>query len=286
MLGRLALELLAGRDVGNEGEVHVADVAAADVVLELADGLEEGQRLDVAHGPADLDDHDIRFRKLVFGDPEYALLDLVGDVGNDLDGPPKVIATPFLGDHARVDATGGDVARLGERDVDEALVMAEVEVGLSSIVGDEDLAVLIWRHGAGIDVQVRVELLHPDVKPPSLEDRADGGGGDALAQGGDDTAGHEHELGHRGGPPGAVVFPMLPVTDWARHAVDEWKPHSASGPAGPRRPPPAQPAPRGSRITTRVSSAVPIAPVRLSLGWVGRASSVSPISLANLSTGS
>src|ERR1035438_10646040 len=60
--------------------------------------------------------------------------------------------------------------------------------------------------------------------------------------------------------------------------------HSASGPAGPRRPPPAQPAPRGSRITTRVSSAVPIAPVRLSLGWVGRASSVSPISLANLST--
>jgi hypothetical protein len=30
--------------------------------------------------------------------------------------------------------------------------MAEVEIGLGAVVGDEHLAVLIWRHRAGIDV--------------------------------------------------------------------------------------------------------------------------------------
>jgi len=38
--------------------------------------------------------------------------------------------------------------------VGEALVVAQVEVGLGSIVGDEDLAVLEGRHGARIDVEV------------------------------------------------------------------------------------------------------------------------------------
>jgi len=36
-----------------------------------------------------LDDHDIRFRKLVFGNPENALLDLIGDVGMTWTVPPR-----------------------------------------------------------------------------------------------------------------------------------------------------------------------------------------------------
>jgi len=196
MLSGLALELLAGRDVRDQREVDVADVAAADVVLELTDGLQEGQRLDVAHGAADLDDDDVGLGELVLRDPEDPLLDLVGDVGDDLDGPAEIVAAPLLGDHARVDAAGRDVAGLGEGDVHEALVVTEVQVGLGPVVGDEDLPVLVRRHGARVDVQVGVELLHPDVEAPGLEDVADGGGSDALAQGGDDTTGHEHELGH------------------------------------------------------------------------------------------
>jgi hypothetical protein len=38
--------------------------------------------------------------------------------------------------------------------------VADVKVGFRAVVGDEHLAVLEGVHGAGVDVEVRVELLH------------------------------------------------------------------------------------------------------------------------------
>ena len=77
----------------------------------------------------------------------------------------------------------------------EALVVAEVEVGLGAVVGDEDLAVLVRRHRAGVDVDVRVELHVRDTKPARFHQRADRRGGETLADRGDDAAGDEDELG-------------------------------------------------------------------------------------------
>ena len=65
-------------------------------------------------------------------------------------------------DDGLVDLAGGDSWRLRQLFVDEALVVAEVEVGLGAVGGDEDLAVLIRRHRARVDVEVRVELLEGD----------------------------------------------------------------------------------------------------------------------------
>jgi hypothetical protein len=45
--------------------------------------------------------------------------------------------------------------------------VAEVEVGLAAVVGDEDLAVLERVHRARVDVDVRVELLHRDPEAPA-----------------------------------------------------------------------------------------------------------------------
>ena len=59
VLRRLGLQLVGGGDVGDEREVDEEGVAAADVLAELADRLEEGQRLDVADRAADLDDDDV-----------------------------------------------------------------------------------------------------------------------------------------------------------------------------------------------------------------------------------
>ena len=55
--------------------------------------------------------------------------------------------------------------------VDEALVVAQVEVGLRAVVGDEDLAVLVGRHRAGIDVEVGVQLQDGDGIPRLLRRR-------------------------------------------------------------------------------------------------------------------
>ena len=161
VLRRLGLLLPRGSEVGHEGQVHVADVVAPDVLAELPDGLQEGHDLDVADGAADLDDDDV---DVLAPEPADPLFDLVGDVGDDLHRLAEVVAAALLGDHRRVDLARGGVRVLVQVLVDEPLVVPEVEVGLTAVLGDEDLAVLERVHRAGVDVDVRVELAHRDAE--------------------------------------------------------------------------------------------------------------------------
>ena len=85
--------------MGHEREVHVDRVAAAHVLAELADRLEEGQRLDVADRAADLHEDDV----VVARDAADAVLDLVRDVRNDLDGLAEVVAAALLLDDREID---------------------------------------------------------------------------------------------------------------------------------------------------------------------------------------
>jgi hypothetical protein len=146
--------------------VDVADVVATDVEAELADGLEEREDLDVADRAAHLGDHHV---DVVGGQALDAALDLVGDVRDHLHGLAEVVASALGGEHRLVDRAGGGVGVAGEVLVDEPLVVAEVEVGLAAVVGDEHLTVLERVHRAGVDVDVRVELLHGDPQATHLQ---------------------------------------------------------------------------------------------------------------------
>ena len=109
---------------------------------------------------------------------------------------PEIIAAPLLGDHALVDASGGEIAVAAGGGAHEALVMAEIEIGLGAVRGDEHLAVLKRAHGAGIHVDVGIQLHHADLQAARLEDRTQRGGCDALAQRGNHAAGDENESSH------------------------------------------------------------------------------------------
>ena len=63
-----------------------------------------------------------------------AALDLVGDVRNHLHGGAEIVAAALLGDHALVDAAGGEIAVAPGGGAHEALVVAEVEIGLGAVV--------------------------------------------------------------------------------------------------------------------------------------------------------
>ncbi len=167
-----------------------AGVLAAEVLAHLADGFEEGKRLDVAYGAADLDDGDFA----VGCDFAHRVFDLVGDVRDDLDGLAEIIAAALFGDDLLVDAAGGEVVVAGELGVGEALVVAEVEIGFSAVIGDEDLAVLEGRHGAGVDVEVGVKLHEIDLDAAGLEEAADRGCGETLAERRHDSASYEDVL--------------------------------------------------------------------------------------------
>ena len=165
----------------------------ADVVAELADRLEEGKALDVSDGAPHFGDDHVDVVATDFADPR---LDLVGDVGDDLDRVAEIVAAPLLLDHRQIDRTGGHVGASAQVLAGEALVVAEIEVGLSPVVGDEDLAVLERVHRSGVDVDVRVELLVDDAETAGAKEATKRGGGDALAERGDDPTRDEHILGH------------------------------------------------------------------------------------------
>ena len=92
-------------------------------------------------------------------------LDFVGDVRNDLHGLAQELAPPLLVDDRQIDLAGGVVRVAGQRAVGEALVMAQVEVGFAAVVEHVDFAVLVGAHRARIDVDIRIELLHPHRRP-------------------------------------------------------------------------------------------------------------------------
>ena len=132
----------------------------------------------------------------VSGDePADRRLDLVGDVRNHLHRRAEEFAAALLGDDVQVDATGRDVVRLRQRAIDESLVVAEIEIRLGAVVGDEHFAVLERRHRARIDVEVRIELEHRDAQPALDEQPPERRGGDALAERRDHAAGDEDVLG-------------------------------------------------------------------------------------------
>ena len=154
-------------------------MAARQLVAELADGLEKRQALDVADGAADFDQDEIR--ALVAGEDEF--LDGVGDVRDHLHRGAQIVAAPLLGrEHVLIDAARGDVVVPPGRNAGEALVMAEIEIGLGAVVGYEHLAVLVGAHRARIDIEIRVELAQPNRKAPRLQQRAKRRRCQALAQ--------------------------------------------------------------------------------------------------------
>ena len=122
------------------------------------------------------------------------LLDLVGDMGDDLHGPPEIVSPPFLGDHRIVDLAGGEVVAPAQAGGGEPLVMAEVQVGLRPVIQDKDLAVLERVHGSGIDVDVGVQLLQGDGEAPGFQQGPDRGSGQTFPQRGEHASGDKDKF--------------------------------------------------------------------------------------------
>ena len=74
--------------------------------------------------------------------------------------------------------------------------MAEIKVGFGTVLGDIDLAVLVGTHRAGIDIDIRVELLRSDLQSAAFEQPSERCRRDALAEPRHHTAGHEYILCH------------------------------------------------------------------------------------------
>ena len=169
-------------------------VAPARLQAHLPGGLQERLALNVAGGAADLRDDHVSPGLLPHGVDK--VFDFIGDVGDHLDGLPQVLAPALLVEHVPVDLAGGQVGVLVQVLVNKPLVVAQVQVGLRPVLGDVHLPVLVRTHGAGVHVDVGVQLLGSHLQPPGLQQAAQAGRGDPLAQTGNHTAGYKDIFGH------------------------------------------------------------------------------------------
>ena len=172
--------------------MYVHHVVVAELHAHLAYRLQERQRFDVAHGTADLHQGNVGIARA----QQDAAFDLVGDVRNHLHRGAEIITAPFFADHIFVNPPGGKVIALAQGGAHEALVVAEIQIGLGTVVGHVDLAVLIRTHGARIDVNVGIEFKESDFQAAGLEYGREGGGCYPLAQGRDDAASNKNKFGH------------------------------------------------------------------------------------------
>ena len=139
----------------------------ADLVLELSYGFQEGLALNIANGAADLDDGDAH---VGIGEiPVKTALDLIGNVRNDLNRAASVVAAALFLQNRPVDFSGGHVGVLVQTLVDEAFIMTEIQIRFRAVVCDKNLPVLDRVHGAWIDVDIRIELLHGYFVAPGFE---------------------------------------------------------------------------------------------------------------------
>jgi len=67
--------------------------------------------------------------------------------------------------------------------------VAQIEVRFRAVIQNVDLAVLVRRHRARVDVDIRVQLLHRDLEAAFLEEQPHRRGGYTLANRRNNTAG-------------------------------------------------------------------------------------------------
>ena len=149
VLGGFGLVLARALQPRHQHDVHKHAVAAL-FLRDLAQRFQKRLALDIADGAAHLGDDDVGAR--VIAQAIDKLLDLVGDMGDDLHRAAQVVARALFVQHVPVHAPARQVGQLVQVLVDEPLIVAEVEVGLDAVLGHKDLAVLVGAHGTGVDV--------------------------------------------------------------------------------------------------------------------------------------
>ena len=167
VLGGLRFVLSRRFQIGDQSDMDEQGVPRPHLMAYLPDGFNKGLALDIADGPADLSDHNIgRCLAAHIVDKPF---DLIRNVRDGLDGGPQIRAPALLRDDVGIDLSGGQVGVLVQILIDEALVVPQIQIRLSPVLGDIDLTVLIGTHSARIHIDVWVQLLGCYLQPPGLQ---------------------------------------------------------------------------------------------------------------------
>ena len=115
-------------------------------------------------------------------------------MGDNLYGASAEISATLFLKNAPVYFTCGDIGVLGQALINKTLIVTEIEIGLCAVVGDEYFTVLNRVHGARVDVDVRIKLLHGYLVTAGFQKTTEGCGGNSFSQTGDNASGDKNVL--------------------------------------------------------------------------------------------
>ena len=130
--------------------MYIKYVLASYLSPHLPNSFEEWKAFDVADRASHLYDDNAGAALLRYG--AEAFLYFICNVRYYLYRAAEKIAPALLRDYRIVNLSRRDAGGPGELYIDETLLVPQVEVCFRSILSDEDLAVLIRRHGARVYV--------------------------------------------------------------------------------------------------------------------------------------
>ena len=113
-----------------------------------------------------------------------------------MDGASQVVPVALLGDNRLVDFACRHIGVFRKINVDKALVVPEVQIGLGPVVGDKHLAVLVRAHRARVDIDIGIELFEGDFVAAAFEKASEGCRCNALAEGRNNAACYEYVFSH------------------------------------------------------------------------------------------
>ena len=166
VLGGLGLVLIGAPEEGHQRHMDKEAVLPAHLQRDLPDSLQKGLGLNIADGAADLGDDHVGVRLLTH--PIDKFLDLIGDVGDHLHGGAQILPPALLVQNVPVHLAGGEVGVFVQILVDEPLIVTQIQIRFRTVLGDVDLTVLIGAHGAGVHIDVGVQLLSGHLQPSCL----------------------------------------------------------------------------------------------------------------------
>lgn len=192
--------------------MDTAEALVTNSELKLPEGLHERHPFNVADSSPELNDADFRLLAIIshgdLGNILHPVLDGIRDVWNNFQQKlrikkpsklnlkyiftlhcfPEVITSPLLVNDLLVDLSRCDVVVPVQRDIQESLVVAQVQVHLPAIIEHEDFPMLVGWEGACINVYVGVYLDRSYMEPTVLENGANRAGNHPFSNATDDTS--------------------------------------------------------------------------------------------------
>src|SRR5215813_12095945 len=110
-----------------------------------------------------------------------AILDLISNMGNDLNSATQIFSPAFFSNYRSIDLTSCHIISLMSRLIGKALIMSQIEIGLGTIISDKDLAMLIGGHCTRININVGIELHERDGNPTVFEETSQRGNANTFA---------------------------------------------------------------------------------------------------------